>query len=416
MCSQMRPGRSSAGAGREVPAASGAAPGTEPLPATMRAARLALEDGASGPGGVSGQGRVSGQGSDAESSGAAGVDAAAAGGPVTARSGSGLAGRGLTYEVADFPVPTPGPGQVLVEMAYASVCGSDVHLALDGFHRPEMLDAPGHPGHEGVGRVVAVGEGAGAESTDGQASPAQLSPGTLVLAVPSGRHCRCFAEYQAIDAGSVIPLREDDDLVRVLMAQQLGCTIAALAKYWREGTRTAAVIGLGSAGQFFTQLLRARGVEVFASDVDAARIGFGRELGARAVHADELDTLVAEAHPEGVDLVIEAAGWDATRAQAVELVRVRGVVGPFGYPETWEGTFPAMTAFRKSITVEWFSNAQGEPDQWCFHEALEAIRSGTITVDHMTQVRMGLEDVPRALDVTRAHGDGAAKITITIRP
>lgn len=335
---------------------------------------------------------------------------------MTARSGSGLAGRGLTYEVADFPVPAPGPGQVLVEMAYASVCGSDVHLALDGFHRPEMLDAPGYPGHEGVGRIVALGEGAELAGADGVATSGALSPGMLVLTVPSGRLGGCFAEYQAIDAGSVIPLHADDDLPRVLMAQQLGCTIAALAKYWREDTRTAAVIGLGSAGQFFTQLLRARGVEVFASDVDAARIGFGRDLGARAVHADELDALVAQAHPEGVDLVIEAAGWDATRAQAVELARVRGVVGTFGYPETWEGTFPTMTAFRKSVTVEWFSNAQGEPDQWCFHEALEAIRSGAVAVDHMTQVRMGLEDVPRALDVTRAHGDGTAKITITIRP
>lgn len=358
----------------------------QPLPATMRAARLTLDE------------------------------SLAAEQPVPARSGTGLEGRGLSYGVADFPVPVPGPGQVLVEMAYASVCGSDVHLALDGFHRPEMLDAPGYPGHEGAGTIVAVGADVHLTGADGETTPGALSPGMRVITVPSGRLGGCFAQYQAIDAGSVIPLREDDVLERALMAQQLGCTIAALAKYWREGTRTAAVLGLGSAGQFFTQLLRARGVEVYASDVDAARIGFGRELGARAVHADELDALVAGAHPEGVDLVVEAAGLDATRAQAVELARHRGVVGAFGYPETWEGTFPTMAAFRKSVTVEWFSNAQGEPGQWCFHEALEAIRTGAVRVDHMTQVRMGLEDVPRALEATRAHGEGAAKITITIRP
>lgn len=312
-------------------------------------------------------------------------------------------GPGMDYAVAEFPVPEPAPGQVLVEMVYASVCGSDVHLVDPDFHRPEMVGSPGYPGHEGVGRVVA-------SRADG------IEPGAVVLTVPSGRFGGCFAEYQALDAGSVIPLHEGDDLPQVLMAQQLGCTIAALAKYWREGMRSAAVIGLGSAGQFFVQLLRARGVEVFASDVDAARIAFGREAGARAVHADDLAATVAQAHPEGVDLVIEAAGLDATRALAIELVRVRGVVGNFGYPEFQVGTFPTMAAFRKAATVEWFSNAQGEPGQWCFHEALDAIRTGAIEVGHMTEVRMGLEDVPRALAITAAHGEGAAKITIAIRP
>ena len=63
--------------------------------------------------------------------------------------------RSGVVEVRDFPIPQPGPDQVLVKMHYSSICGSDVHVIFDGFHNPELLGRPGYPGHEGIGIVAA---------------------------------------------------------------------------------------------------------------------------------------------------------------------------------------------------------------------------------------------------------------------
>jgi alcohol dehydrogenase, propanol-preferring len=64
-------------------------------------------------------------------------------------------GEPLTIE--DLPVPSPGPGEVLVKIAATGVCHTDVH-AVDG-DWPVKPMLPLVPGHEGVGRVVAVGDG-----------------------------------------------------------------------------------------------------------------------------------------------------------------------------------------------------------------------------------------------------------------
>ena len=89
-------------------------------------------------------------------------------------------------EMGDFPVPGITDGQVLVQMQYASVCGSDVHAVFDGFHNPDSVGRPGYPGHEGVGVVV-------------ESRSELFPPGTPVLTVPHGPDggCRSRRSRQA---------------------------------------------------------------------------------------------------------------------------------------------------------------------------------------------------------------------------
>jgi L-iditol 2-dehydrogenase len=300
-------------------------------------------------------------------------------------------------EVGDFPVPEISDGQVLVQMQYASICGSDVHVVFDGFHNPDSIGRPGYPGHEGVGVVV--------DSRSG------LFPaGTPVLTVPHGHEGGCFAEYQAVAERQVTPLPPGGDPVRLLMAQQLGTAVFAMKKFWQPGATTAAVVGVGSAGLFFVQLLLARGCkEVIVSDVNERRLEAAERLGASGVLAP--DTSLAEevlrtTSGVGADLVIETSGLDVGRAEAVSAVRTHGYVGCFGYAErTGLAPFPVHAAFRKAATVAWVRDTQSEQGLQSFREGIRLIESGEIVVDHHLGHVIPLEDTPSGVETARSGKD-----------
>jgi L-iditol 2-dehydrogenase len=307
------------------------------------------------------------------------------------------------FEVVDVAVPEPGPGQVLVRMQHASICGSDVHIVFDGMHQPHRLGAPGYPGHEGVG-VVVGGDG--------------LPEGTAVLTVPLGPEGACFAEYQAVDARQVIPLPAGGDPRRLLLAQQLGTTVYGMRAFVPGAPpRSVAIIGAGSAGLFFLQqALRLGATTVVVSDLDDGRLATARKLGATDTVRGSLVEAVRDlTGGAGADLVIEAAGYDSCRAEAVEAARERGTLGLFGYPErTGSSPFPVERAFRKSLTMQWINGTQREPGLRSFREAISLIAGGHIAVDHCLECSFPLDRAVEAIAVARDHGHGHAKVGIEI--
>ena len=319
--------------------------------------------------------------------------------------------RSGVVEVRDFPIPEPERHQVLVQMHYSSICGSDVHVIFDGFHNPELLGRPGYPGHEGIGIVAA-------------SSYPQFPVGSPVLTVPFGQRGGCFAEYQAVDAAQTIALPAGSDLRRLLLAQQLGTTVFAMTKFLPPASTAArpalaAVIGAGSAGLFFLQLLRAQGIEVIISDLNQDRLKVAQQLGAAQTVLEPAESIIDAARAQtggaGVELVIEAAGYDVTRAAAVEAVRQRGTVGFFGYPQVRGlAPFPVERSFRKELNMAWSNNTQAEPGLASFRTAIDLIQTGAIEVDHCLQSVYDLEDAPAAVAAARAYGNGAAKVGLVL--
>lgn len=311
-----------------------------------------------------------------------------------------------SVEVGEFPVPDPQRDQVLVRMHRASVCGSDVHTIFDGLHREAALGLPGYPGHEGIGEVV-------------ESHAASFTPGMAVLTVPPGWGGSCFAQYQVLDARFLVPLPETGDADRLLMAQQLGTTIFAMRKFWPgDGGRAAAVIGAGSAGLFFLQQLRRLGFgTVVVADLEDGRLEVARGFGADVTVDPCRESVVAATADatggEGADLVIEAAGYDECRAQAVEAVRSHGCLGFFGFPECpGEAPFPVETAFRKGVRIDFVSATQFEPGLRSFREALSAIRGGSIEVGYCLGTRFPLEHAAEA--VSAARDRSAVKVIVDI--
>lgn len=315
------------------------------------------------------------------------------------------------FEVVEVADPVPGEGQILVRMRSASICGSDLHrvFAEDG------LDAyplpPGRPGHEGVGVVV-------------DSRSAKHCPGQLVLTVPVAGAGAAYAELQVVGEDFAITLPADADLDRALMAQQLGTVVFGWHRYWPDGRPAtglrAGVIGAGSAGLFALQLARLAGFdEVVISDLQPSRLAVAEKLKATRTVLAPRESFVEAAMDltdgVGLDLVIDATGFDACRADCVEAVRYHGRIGFFGLPEhPGHVPFPVAAAFRKGCTIEMAGVAQLEPGLKAFHEALELIATGRVDVDSMVEQRYPLERFPEAMAAARARV--APKVNVDIAP
>jgi threonine dehydrogenase-like Zn-dependent dehydrogenase len=110
-----------------------------------------------------------------------------------ARTGRAAAfyGTGRPIEMKEYPVPEPGPGAALIEIALANVCGSDLHAwrgDVDYVKRGRAL--PRHQGHEGTGRIAALGDGV---TTDSSGTPLKVGD-RVVFAYffPCGRCRACL--------------------------------------------------------------------------------------------------------------------------------------------------------------------------------------------------------------------------------
>ncbi len=306
--------------------------------------------------------------------------------------------------VGDFAVPEPSDGEALVQTEYAAICGSDAHVVYDGFHSPAALGKPGYPGHEGVGIVV-------------ESRSARVAAGMRVLTVPPGEAGGCFAEYQLVDDRHLIELVPGSDPRRLLMAQQLGTVVFAMKKFFREPAASAGVIGVGSAGLFFVQLLLAQGCEqVIASDVSPARLQIAERMGAKGVQVPQQsfsDEVLRATGGHGADLVIETAGRDICRTDAVRAVRTHGTVGCFGYAERRGlSEFPVHAAFRKAATVAWVRGTQPESGLRSFHEAIRLITAREIDVDDHIRYAIPLDEAPLGFETARAQQD-VVKVLLT---
>ncbi len=264
-------------------------------------------------------------------------------------------------EMRDLPVPGVRPGDVLIEVKAAGICGSDIGF-FDGVHE-EVCRPPVILGHEFAGLVAAVGEGV-----------TQWKPGDRVASDNTGFVCgvchACatadyllcpsrlglgygmdggFARYVRVD-GSLLS-RVPHSLFRVpeTMSFAHASILDPVANAYRAvvqeggvmpGDRVA-VYGVGAIGLFAIQVARIAGAaEIFAVGLsaDEARFRVAVKVGAtRVIRADreEAGAVILDATGgEGAALVVDAAGSTAALGSALRAVRNTGRVVKVGFDPT----------------------------------------------------------------------------------
>jgi L-iditol 2-dehydrogenase len=304
----------------------------------------------------------------------------------------------------EVPVPSVAAGEILVRTAYASICGSDLHTVFLG--APPKQGPAGFPGHESAGEVV-------------ESRCAGFEPGDRVLTVPQFAAGRCLAEYQALPGSACIQLPSAGPLSHLLMAQQLGTVVYALRHHPLDLIgKDAAVIGQGSAGLFFTFLLkRAGAARVLVSDFSPARLACARTLGADLavdVGTSDFRAAVLEATAgQGADVVVEAVGSRETFPLSVELAGAGATIVWFGLPEGSDHyPFSFHDFFRRRLTAHCVFGAQGEPGLESFRYAVRLIDDGAIDVSPLLSHMLPIEDVGDAFRIAHDRSDNALKVSI----
>jgi threonine dehydrogenase-like Zn-dependent dehydrogenase len=257
-------------------------------------------------------------------------------------------------EIMDFPDPTPGPGEVVLEMKASGMCGSDLHQ----YRRPKggARQATGLPmntdpvivGHEPCGVVVAVGAGVTeAEATIGRRVMVHHYQGCTVC-----NHCRSgwsqlcqevpikvygnnahggHANYIKVPANTLVPLHEALSFAAgAAISCGTGTAYGALRRMNISGNDTLAIFGQGPVGLSATQLAAAMGARVIALDVSEERLSRARDFGAwQTVNPRSNDPVGAIRDltgGRGADCTLDTSSSPEARIQAIRSAKVWGVM------------------------------------------------------------------------------------------
>ncbi len=239
-------------------------------------------------------------------------------------------------ELRSLPIPAPGPGQVLIEACAVGLCGTDAH-AWQGFFPVPM---PIVLGHEIVGRVAALGEGARGLALGDRVGVSWVQRGCgQCPACARGQQQRCPEPRTWVENGG--------GLSQWLVAEDAGCTrlpegladelaaplfcaghvaLSALKRAALAPGDRVAVLGVGGLGHLALQIAKAWGHEVLALSSSPEKLADARSFGADAgalIHgAADVGDALTEAG--GADVVIATTSSAAQAAAAVRGLRAGG--------------------------------------------------------------------------------------------
>jgi len=293
------------------------------------------------------------------------------------------------------PEPTVAPGEILLKVAYAGICGSELsgYLGHNALRVPPLV-----MGHEFTGEIVALSAEARARNpalAEGQAATANplLSCGSCEFCA-RGLNQLCvsrkligahrpgaYAEYVSLPAELAIPLPDGVSLRLGALTEPVavGVRIGEMAAEGMDG-EDALVVGAGPIGLLALQALRAKGAaRVFIADLDPARLSMGAALGGEALdpRARDVAQEVRDATGgRGVAVAVDAVGTAVTRRQGVAATRSAGTLILSGLHEE-TSAMPAAEIIRREIVVRGcFAYSPAN-----FAEALVRLARGTMRLD-----------------------------------
>ena len=248
--------------------------------------------------------------------------------------------------VEDRPVPRPGPGEVLVEVDHCGICGSDIHLLLDGW-----ADKPGLvAGHEFTGAIASLGEGVTGwkmgESVVGGPSPKCGRCRRCLEGKPSqcenrqgsivDGHDGAFARYVLVQAASLLRLPGGLTARQAALAEPLAVALHGITRSGVALGDSVMVIGAGPIGALSIAALVAKGIgPITVVEPGARRKQLARDLGA----AEVLDPADLETFPlweperiaeRAVHVVLECSGKRAAMEAGFHQLRRGGTLALVG--------------------------------------------------------------------------------------
>jgi len=330
---------------------------------------------------------------------------------------------GLT--VSTVPKPVAGPGEVLIRVRHAGVCGTDLHIADWDAWAQGRIKPPLVVGHEFAGEVAALGPGV----TEFQVGQLVTAEGHIICGhcqacrTGNGHICKntriigvdrdgAFAEFIAMPATNVMTLDGIPTEIGAIM-DPMGNAFHTVLSADIPGS-TVFIVGCGPIGCFAVGIARAAGAaKVIASDVNPNRLALAKKMGAHVVinaaKDDVVRTVLAETGGEGVDVVCEMSGVPAALHQAFATIRMGGRVQLLGLPKGEVSVDFASEIIFKGITLY---GVIGRKMYETWHQMRRFLSSGLLDPRPVITHRFPLAKIDDALAAIRS-GD-AGKVILEI--
>lgn len=302
--------------------------------------------------------------------------------------------------VLEVPDPTPGPRDVVVEVAACGLCGTDLHI-LQGEFAPTL---PIVPGHEFAGTVVGVG-----------VSVTELTVGDRVAVDPSlycheCRYCRTghnnlcerwaaigvttaggAAQYAVAPVANCVRLPEHIRTQDAALVEPLSCAVRGYDVLRARLGAHVLIYGSGTMGLMMLELAKRTGAaSVDVVDINAQRLSTAQLLGVSgsATNADELD------RPQGWDVVVDATGNAAAIQDGLDRVAKAGTFLQFGVADyATRVTIDPYRIYNQEITITGSMAVLHS-----FERAAELFAAGVLDPEIFISDRLPLESYPQALE------------------
>src|SRR5437762_6942119 len=291
-------------------------------------------------------------------------------------------------ELMDFPDPSPGPGDVVLEIKASGMCGSDLkfYRATGGAATLGLgkVSGPIIAGHEPCGVIAAIG--GGVPERRGRVGDRVMVHhytgcgtcehcltgwsqmcinGSIVYgATGHGAH----APYMRVPAHTLVPLPERLSFATgAAISCGTGTAFGALRRLNLSGRDTIAIFGQGPVGLSATMLARAMGARVITVDVSPERLGLSESFGADVTIDPKANDPIAAikdlTHGEGTDLALDCSASPEARIAAVRSTRAWGTVCFVGEGNNVTiDVSPDMIRKQLTILASWTFNTVGQAD------------------------------------------------------
>ncbi len=323
-------------------------------------------------------------------------------------------------QIVDREHPVAGPGEVLLQVAFAGLCGTDLSAFLG---KNPLIAYPRVIGHEISGRVVEIGPGVDRAWIGAAAA---VSPYKNCGACPAcrlGRPNACrnnetlgvqrdgaLAEYAAVPASRLVP-SATLPLDVLALVEPFSIGMHAVRRTEVTSADTVLVLGCGGVGAGAIAAASAQGARVIGLDLDAQKLDQARRLGAAEVvdgRGDVAGQVHALTNGDGPSVVIEAVGSPATYRLALELVAPCGRIGCVGW---LKGDVPleARLIVLKEVAILGSRNATDE-----LTAVVALFESGIVDPCTLVTHRVTLDAAPAMLAQWAAAPQAVGKILVSV--
>jgi 2-desacetyl-2-hydroxyethyl bacteriochlorophyllide A dehydrogenase len=346
---------------------------------------------------------------------------------------------GADIRVEERPTPQPGPGEVLVRIQSAGICGSDLHgyRGHSPWERPGERSGDGQEnGHELAGEVAAIGPGVAGLAVGQRVGiePEHLigcgacdfcRRGDTHLCQTRGqrdgaRHgSHGFSEYDVCAARNVHPLPDNVSLDAASILDCYACGVHAVHRVRIKPDANVVVIGTGAIGMTVGQIARASGarqvimVGTREEPLAIARQAEAADVGIANAKVDPVQAVFELTGGTGADVVFESVGGDApTLAQAVRMARRGGTICILGV-YTFQPELDTMTAYTKELTITWANSYSTWDGRSEYSIALDLLAAGRVRAEPLITHHFPLDQVnPAFAAAADKRSSGAIKVLV----